>query len=122
MAVDFKSSEKAGLSQQVAVNYYCCNTGSILIFCICVWYLASTAVDRKALKWIVTREHRRSLGCSPPQPWEDFYNTCCLSKVTSIALDPTHPRHSLFEILLSGRHYRSVHGPQARRQLYPKCH
>ncbi len=38
----------------------------------------------------------------------------CSSKATSIVKDPTHPSHSLFQLLPSGRLYRSIRACSAR--------
>ncbi len=38
----------------------------------------------------------------------------CSSKTNSIVKDPTHPSHSLFQLLPSGRRYRSIRARSAR--------
>uniref|UniRef100_A0A8C1QXK5 Reverse transcriptase domain-containing protein n=1 Tax=Cyprinus carpio TaxID=7962 RepID=A0A8C1QXK5_CYPCA len=44
----------------------------------------------------------------------DIFLTGCSSKTNIIVKDPTHPSHSLFQLLPSGRHYRSIRARSAR--------
>ncbi len=44
----------------------------------------------------------------------DIFLTRCSSKANSIVKDPTHPSHSLFQLLPSGRRYRSIRTRSAR--------
>ncbi len=44
----------------------------------------------------------------------DIFLTRCSSKTNSIVTDPTHPSHSLFQLLPSGRRYRSIRARSAR--------
>ncbi len=44
----------------------------------------------------------------------DIFLTRCSSKAKSIVKDPTHPSHSLFQFLPSGRRYRSIRACSAR--------
>ncbi len=44
----------------------------------------------------------------------DIFLTRCSSKTNSIVKDPTHPSHSLFQLLPSGRRYRSIRARSTR--------
>ncbi len=44
----------------------------------------------------------------------DIFLARCSSKTNSIVKDPTHPSHSLFQLLPSGRRYRSIRARSAR--------
>ncbi len=44
----------------------------------------------------------------------DIFLAQCSSKANSIVKDPTHPSHSLFQLLPSGRRYRSIRACAAR--------
>ncbi len=44
----------------------------------------------------------------------DIFLARCSSKATSIVKDPTHPSHSLFQLLPSERRYRSIRARSAR--------
>ncbi len=64
----------------------------------------------------------RSQRISPGPPhhlllgnhWDNFL-TRCSSKVNSIVKEPTHPSHSLFQLLPSGRRYRRIRARSARQ-------
>ncbi len=51
----------------------------------------------------------------------DIFLARCSSKTNSIVKDPTHPTHSLFQLLPSGRRYRSIRARSAQtaQQLFP---
>ncbi len=55
---------------------------------------------------------RSSVPLSHPS-WT-FFLARCSSKTNSIVKDPTHPSHSLFQLLPSGRRYRSIRARSAR--------
>ncbi|KAK3560863.1 hypothetical protein QTP86_022608, partial [Hemibagrus guttatus] len=57
--------------------------------------------DRKTLQRIV-RTAEKIIGVSLPSI-TDIYSTCCIRKANSIVNDPTHPSHTLFTLLLSGK-------------------
>ncbi len=44
----------------------------------------------------------------------DIFLARCSSKTNSIVKDPIHPSHSLFQLLPSGRRYRSIRARSAR--------
>ncbi|KAK3524939.1 hypothetical protein QTP86_011482 [Hemibagrus guttatus] len=47
------------------------------------------------------------IGLSVPSI-TDMYTTCCIRKVNSIVDDPTHPSHTLFTLLPSGKSAESM--------------
>ena len=85
---------------------------SILSSCITVWYGACTVSCRKTLQRIV-RAAERIIGVSLP-PLLDIYNTRLTRRAIRIAGDPTHPSHSLFSLLPSGRRLRSLRAKTSR--------
>ncbi len=56
---------------------------------------------------------RHLIECSLPSIL-DIFLTQCSSKAESIVEEPTHPSHSLFQLLPSGRRYRSIRARSAR--------
>ncbi len=74
---------------------------SILTSCITVWYGACNASCRKTLQRIV-RAAEKIVGVSLPS-LQDIYSTRLTRKALCIAGDPTHPSHSFFSLLPSGR-------------------
>ncbi len=79
---------------------------SILTSCITVWYGACNASCRKSLQRIV-RAAEKIVGVSLPS-LQDIYSTRLTRKALSISGDPTHPTHSFFSLLPSGRRLRSL--------------
>ncbi len=71
-----------------------------------MWYGACNASCRKSLQRIV-RAAEKIVGVSLPS-LQDIYNTRLTRKALSIAGDPTHPTHSFFSLLPSGRRLRSL--------------
>ncbi len=79
---------------------------SILTSCITVWYGACNASCRKSLQRI-GRAAEKIVGVSLPS-LQDIYSTRLTRKALCIAGDPTHPTHSFFTLLPSGRRLRSL--------------
>ena len=94
------------LTQQLLVSFYRCCIESILTYCMCVWFSSCTAANKKALQRVVTTA-QKIISCPLPS-LEELYNTRCLRKAQKIIKDPSHPGHSLFELLPSGRRFRTL--------------
>ncbi len=84
----------------------------MLTSCITVWYGNCSAADRKTLQRTVNTA-AKIIGAPLPSIL-DIFLARCSSKANSIAKDPTHPSHSLFQLLPSGRRYRSIRARSAR--------
>ncbi len=84
-------------------------TESVLTSCITVWYGNCSTADRKTLQRTVNTT-AKIIGAPLPSIL-DIFLTRCSSKANSIMKDPTHPSHSLFQLLPSGRQYRSIRAP-----------
>ncbi len=93
----------------IMCTFYRGTIESILTSCITVWYGACNASCRKLLQRIV-RAAEKIVGVSLPS-LQDIYSTRLTRKALSIAGDPTHPTHSFFSLLSSGRtdHYLIQH-------------
>ncbi|KAK3526904.1 hypothetical protein QTP86_004697 [Hemibagrus guttatus] len=74
---------------------------SVLSSCITAWFGNCTASDRKTLQWIV-KTAEKIIGVSLPFI-TDMYATRCIRKANSIVDNPTHPSHTLFTLMPSGR-------------------
>ncbi len=85
---------------------------SVLTSCITVWYGNCCAADRKTLQRTVNTA-AKIIGAPLPSIL-DIFLTRCSSKAKSIVKDPTHPSHSLYQLLPSGRRYRSIRAHSAR--------
>ncbi|XP_061528699.1 RING finger protein 215 isoform X2 [Phycodurus eques] len=66
---------------------------------ILVWFEAATKKDKLRLQQI---------ACTPLPTLEDFYAPRTKTRACKILLDPPHPGHHLFQLVPSGRHYRSM--------------
>ncbi|KAI4890202.1 hypothetical protein NFI96_002001, partial [Prochilodus magdalenae] len=97
---------RAGLGSLVLTSFYRCVVESVLCSSINVWHGSCSAADRKALQRVV-KAAQRSVGVSLPTT-TDIYTSRCRKRATCIMRDPTHPAHSLFVPLPSGRRLRSV--------------
>ncbi|KAK3548141.1 hypothetical protein QTP70_004858 [Hemibagrus guttatus] len=84
---------------------------SILSSCITAWFGNCTISDWKTLQRIV-RTVEKIIGVSLPSI-TDMYTVHCIRKARSIVDDPTHPSHTLFNLLPSGKRRRHSH-PRSR--------
>ena len=106
MAAQYIFLRNHHLTQQLLVSFYRCCIESILTYCMCVWFSSCTAANKKALQRVVTTA-QKIISCPLPS-LEELYNTRCLRKAQKIIKDSSHPGHSLFELLPSGRRYRTL--------------
>ncbi|KAK3527697.1 hypothetical protein QTP86_034170 [Hemibagrus guttatus] len=92
---------KAHLPPPILTTFYRGTIKSILSSCITAWFGNCTASDRKTLQRIV-RTAEKIIGVSLPSI-TDIYSTRCIRKASSIVDDSTHPSHTLFTFLPSGK-------------------
>ncbi len=104
--------KRASLSPPILTTFYRGIIESVLTSCITVWYGNCCAADRKTLQQTVNTA-AKIIGAPLPSIL-DIFLTRCSSKAKSIVEDPTHPSHSLFQLLPSGRRYRSIRARSAR--------
>ncbi len=98
--------KRASLPPPILTTFYRRTFESVLTSCITVWYENCSAVDPKTLQRTVNRA-AKIIGA--PVPFAR-----CSSKATSIVKEPTHYSHSLFQLLPSGRRFRSIRARSAR--------
>ncbi len=96
----------------IMCTFYRGTIESILTSCITVWYGACNASCRKSLQRIM-RAAEKIVGVSIPS-LQDIYSTRLTRKALCIAGDPTHPTHSFFSLLPSGRRLRSLQARTSR--------
>uniref|UniRef100_A0A8C2HFC2 Reverse transcriptase domain-containing protein n=1 Tax=Cyprinus carpio TaxID=7962 RepID=A0A8C2HFC2_CYPCA len=96
----------------IMYTFYRGTIESILTSCITVWYGACNASCRKTLQRIV-RAAEKIIGVSLPS-LQDIYGTRLTRKALCITGDPTHPSHSFFSLLPSGRRLRSLQARTSR--------
>ncbi|KAI4892961.1 hypothetical protein NFI96_004435 [Prochilodus magdalenae] len=103
---------KAHLPPPILTTFYRGTIESILSSCITAWFGNCTASDRKSLQRVV-RTAEKIIGVSLPTIMV-IYTTRCIRKATSIVDDHTHPSHTLFTLLPSGKRYRSIRALTSR--------
>ncbi len=104
--------KRASLPPPILTIFYRGTIESVLTSCITVWYGNCSAADRKTLQWTVNTA-AKIIGAPLPSIL-DIFLAQCSSKTNSIVKDPTHPSHSLFQLLPSGRRYRSIRARSAK--------
>ncbi len=104
--------KRTSLPPPILTNFYRGTIESVLTSCISVWYGNCSAADHKTLQQTVNTA-AKIIGAPLPSIL-DIFLTRCSSKRNSIVKDPTHPSHSLFQLLPSGRRYRSIRACSAR--------
>ncbi|KAK3572574.1 hypothetical protein QTP86_000419 [Hemibagrus guttatus] len=92
---------KAHLPPPILTMFYRGTIKSILSSCITAWFGNCTVLDCKTLQQIVRTAEKIS-GVSLPSI-TDMYTIRCIRKSNSIVDDPTHPSHTLFTLLPSGK-------------------
>ncbi|KAK3574219.1 hypothetical protein QTP86_004312 [Hemibagrus guttatus] len=97
---------KAHLPPPILTMFCRGTTESVLSSCITAWFGNCTVSDRKTLQRIV-RTAEKIIGLSLPSI-TDMYTTRCIRKANSIMDDPTHPSHTLFTLLPSGKSLKSI--------------
>ncbi len=105
--------------------YFHCNkieTVKISVLCtsITVWFSSATKSDLRRLRRVV-RTAERIIDTTLPT-LQELYLSRVSKRVGKITLDPSHPAHSLFELLPSGRRYRalSARTTRHRNSFFPR--
>ncbi|KAI3374360.1 hypothetical protein L3Q82_005961 [Scortum barcoo] len=93
--------KRASAPPPIMTTFYRGTIESILTTCITVWGGSYTVHNRKALQHIV-RTAERIIGVPLPS-LQDLYTTRLTRKATTIVNDASHPAHSLFSLLPSGK-------------------
>ncbi|KAL0146881.1 hypothetical protein M9458_057820, partial [Cirrhinus mrigala] len=104
--------KRASLPPPILTTFYRGTIESVLTSCITVWYGNCSAADRKTLQRTVNTA-AKIIGAPLPSIL-DIFLARCSSKASSIVKDPTHPSHNLFQLLPSGRRYRSIKARSVR--------
>ena len=113
--------KRENLNTQLLVTFYRSSIESLLTYAITVWYSSCTEAEKKRLQRVV-RTAEKIIGCPLPSLL-DIYNSRCLSRAQNIVKDTSHPGHHLFDLLPSGRRYRSLRSRtnRFRDSFYPRA-
>ncbi len=110
------------LPQELLKQFYSAIIESVLCTSVTVWFSSATKSDLRRLRRVV-RTAERIIGTTLPT-LQQLYLSRVSKKTGKITLDPSHPAHSLFELLPSGRRYRAlsiyIYIYAFSRRFYPK--
>ncbi len=105
---------KFNLPQELLKQFYSAIIESVLCSSITVWFSSATKSDHRRLQRVV-RTAERIIGTTLPI-LQELYLSRVSKRSGKITLDPSHPAHSLFELLPSGRRYRALSTRMARHR------
>ncbi len=117
----FRQLRKFNLPQELLIQFYSAIIDSILCTSIMVWFSSATKSDLRRL-WRVVRTAEWIIGTTLPT-LQELYLSRMSKRAGKITLDPSHPAHSLFELLPSGRCYRalSTRTTRHRNSFFPQA-
>ncbi|KAK2901605.1 hypothetical protein Q8A73_011351 [Channa argus] len=92
--------KKFNLPQELLKQFYSAIIESVLCTAISVWFSSATQSDLRRLRRVV-RTAERIIGIALPS-LQELYLSRVRKRAKKITLDPSHPAHSLFELLPSG--------------------
>ncbi len=117
----FRQLRKFNLPQELLKQFYSAIIESVLCTSITVWFSSATKSDLSRLRRVV-RTAERIVGTTLPT-LQELYLSRVSKRAGKITLDPSHPAHSLFELLPSGRRYRALctRTTRHRNSFFPKA-
>uniref|UniRef100_A0A3B3QRE8 Reverse transcriptase domain-containing protein n=1 Tax=Paramormyrops kingsleyae TaxID=1676925 RepID=A0A3B3QRE8_9TELE len=112
---------KFGVSPVILRTFYSGAVESILTQNITSWYGNSCIQDRKALQSVIRAAERCCRSILPSL--QDIYIKRCWSRAVRTLKDSSHPSNGLFQLLQSGRRFRTIRARTERlkRSFYPQA-
>lgn len=98
--------KKYRIRHQLLVLFYSAIIESIITSSITVWYGSTDSQTKKKLQQIVNKASK-IIGKSLPSV-DSLYTYRTVKRAKKIISDPSHPANHLFQLLPSGRRYRSL--------------
>ncbi len=115
MLYSLRQLRKFNLTQELLKQFYSVIIESVLCTSITVWF--SWAIRRLQK---VVRTAERIVGTTLPT-LQELYSSRVSKRAGKITLDPSHPAHSLFELLPSSRSYRlNTRTARHRNSFFPQ--
>ncbi len=105
---------KFNLPRELLKQLYSAIIESVLCSSITVWFGSATKTGIIRLQRTV-RTAERIIGAPLPS-LQELYTSRVRKRAKKVTLDPSHPAHSLFVLLPSGRRYRSLSTKTARHK------
>ncbi len=99
------------------IQFYSSIIESVLCTSITVWFSSATKSDLRR-QWRVVRTAERIIGTTLPTLQELYLSRVSKKRAGKITLDPSHPAHSLFELLSSDRCYRALSTRTTRHRKF----
>lgn len=103
---------KFKVSQTAMIHFYRATIESVLTFSILVWFGNTTSWNKTRLERVVRRASK-IIGANLPS-LSSLFSSRLIRKARKIIVDPSHPAHHLFNLLPSGRRYRSLRTSTSR--------
>ena len=104
--------KKFHVNKHLLVLFYKAIIESIITASISVWYGSSDSRTKMKLERVVTKASN-IIGCDLPSVLS-LYAERSLNRAKNIIRDSSHPSHDFFELLPSGRRYRSMRAGTTR--------
>ena len=104
---------KTGLPTTHLTTFYRGTVESVLTYGFTSWFECCSAQEKKQLNRLV-KTASKIIGAPLPCLMK-LYRHRCISRATSIIMDPLHPSHHIFYLLPSGRRYRSISSKTSRK-------
>ena len=101
-----------GVNSFILQNFYRCFIKSILTFGFLIWYSGLSEQNKNVLKKVV--KVCGKIAGIEQESLDVIYKSRVLKKGSVIIKDPMHVLHKCFELLPSGRRYRSLPGKKIR--------
>ena len=105
---------KYNLPQELLIQFYTAVIESVLCSSITVWFGSATKLDRNRLQRTV-KSAERIIGADLPTI-QDLFTSKARKRAGKIIADPSHPGHNLFQLLPSGRRYRTMYTKNTRHR------
>lgn len=109
------------LLQRLMTNFYNCAIQRVLTYGLLEWFSSCTKAEKQAIQRVVWTAGK-IIG-SPLPEISTVFTSRCLRRSRNIIRDQFHPAHRLFQLLPSGRRYRSLPARTSRmaNSLYPQA-
>ena len=104
--------KKFGLRRELLRQFYRAAVESVLTFSITVWYGGADVKQKMRLDRLVNSASR-IVGDELPS-LSSIYADRLNTRARKIMQDPAHPAHHLFQLMPSGKRYRSIKGKKRR--------
>ena len=113
--------KKFRMRREILYQFYKASIESILTFSICAWFGGLTIKDKAALNRIIVISGK-IIGSELPS-LDELFNQRSLKKARKITKDCSHPAYPLFELLPSGKRFRTMKTRTKRFQnsFYPQA-